>query len=129
MSFRADDPFFLSFIPRFARIFSFRVRNLTFRLYLIFQSLPLVNTTRLFVSTFTSRRLLFFAHAMPVSLLQINVNSWGRDPTMSRIADGLAKQEPLPDVYEAATEVFAKACDRFFELLGSKGQASKKQRS
>lgn len=42
---------------------------------------------------------------------------------MARIKDGLDKNEPLPDIYEAATEVFAGVCERFFNLLGSQGKA------
>lgn len=56
-------------------------------------------------------------------LEQFNINSWARDPTMARIASGLAKEEPLPDVYEAATEVYAGVCARFFTLLGSENKA------
>lgn len=54
---------------------------------------------------------------------QINVNSWGRDPTLERIAHGISSHEPLPDTYEAATETFAGVCERFFALFGSKGMA------
>jgi fructose-bisphosphate aldolase class II len=42
---------------------------------------------------------------------------------MARIASGLSKDEPLPDIYESATEVYAGVCERFFDLLGSKGKA------
>jgi fructose-bisphosphate aldolase, class II len=56
-------------------------------------------------------------------IYQFNINSWARDPTMARIASGLAKDEPLPDIYEAATEVYAGVCEKFFDLLGSRGRA------
>ncbi|KAJ9122868.1 hypothetical protein QFC24_003906 [Naganishia onofrii] len=52
-----------------------------------------------------------------------NINSWARDPTMERIRSGLEKDEPLPDIYEAATEVYGGVCNKFFDLLGSKGKA------
>ena len=42
---------------------------------------------------------------------------------MARIKEGLDKDEPLPDIYEAATEVYAGVCERFFDLLGSRGKA------
>lgn len=54
---------------------------------------------------------------------QFNINSWARDPTMERIRSGLEKDEPLPDIYEAATEVYGSVCNKFFDLLGSKGKA------
>ncbi|GHJ88970.1 hypothetical protein NliqN6_5372 [Naganishia liquefaciens] len=54
---------------------------------------------------------------------KFNINSWARDPTMARIKEGLDKDEPLPDIYEAATEVYAGVCERFFDLLGSRGKA------
>lgn len=43
---------------------------------------------------------------------------------MARIKDGLNASEPLPTIYEDATEVFAKVCERFFDLLGSAGKAA-----
>jgi hypothetical protein len=42
---------------------------------------------------------------------------------MERIKDGLVKDEPLPDIYEAATEVYGSVCEKFFDLLGSRGKA------
>jgi hypothetical protein len=42
---------------------------------------------------------------------------------MERIRSGLEKDEPLPDIYEAATEVYGGVCNKFFDLLGSKGKA------
>jgi hypothetical protein len=42
---------------------------------------------------------------------------------MARIKDGLEKDEPLPDIYEAATQVYGSVCDKFFDLLGSRGKA------
>lgn len=54
---------------------------------------------------------------------QINVNSWCRDPMTARLAEGLAAGEPLPDIYEACTETYAKACERFFTLFRSAGRA------
>jgi len=54
---------------------------------------------------------------------KFNINSWVRDPIMEHIADGLAKGTPLPDLYEAATEVGCKVNERFMNLLGSAGKA------
>jgi fructose-bisphosphate aldolase, class II len=43
---------------------------------------------------------------------------------MARVKQGLDRSEPLPDIYEAATEVFAGVCERFFKLLESAGKGS-----
>jgi fructose-bisphosphate aldolase class II len=60
----------------------------------------------------------------PSSLLsQINVNSWCRDPYLERLYKGIQAEEPLPDVIEAATEMFAGECERFMRLFGSAGKA------
>jgi fructose-bisphosphate aldolase class II len=54
---------------------------------------------------------------------QININSWCRDPYLARFAKGVQEEEPLPDIIEASTEVFAKECERFMNLFGSAGKA------
>jgi fructose-bisphosphate aldolase class II len=53
---------------------------------------------------------------------KINVNSWCRDPYVENLSQGLASK-PFPEAQEEATEVFAKACERFFHLFGSAGKA------
>lgn len=55
-------------------------------------------------------------------ILQINVNSWARDPYATALSVAL-QTKPFPDAVEEATEVFARVCDRFIELFGSKGKA------
>ena len=55
-------------------------------------------------------------------ILQINVNSWARDPYGTALSVAL-QTKPFPDAVEEATEVFARVCDRFIELFGSKGKA------
>jgi fructose-bisphosphate aldolase class II len=42
---------------------------------------------------------------------------------MDRIKEGLNANEPLPEIYEAATEAYAKVAERFMHLLGSAGKA------
>lgn len=55
--------------------------------------------------------------------LQINVNSWVRDPYMDQIRDGLIAEKPLPDIYEAATEAGAQASERMFRVYGCVNKA------
>jgi fructose-bisphosphate aldolase class II len=54
--------------------------------------------------------------------VQINVNSWCRDPYAESLSKGLASK-PFPDAQEEATEAMAVACERFFHLFGSAGKA------
>ena len=54
--------------------------------------------------------------------MQININSWGRDPYAKRLAEALQTQ-PFPDAVEDATKVFEGVCERFFHLFGSAGKA------
>jgi fructose-bisphosphate aldolase class II len=68
-------------------------------------------------------RMVVISRLLTFQLRQFNINSWARDPTMARIKDGLEKDEPLPEIYEAATEVYGGVCDKFFDLLGSRGKA------
>lgn len=64
-----------------------------------------------------------FKNLTDIACHQFNINSWARDPTIARIKDGLIKNKPLPDIYEAATEVYGSVCGKFFDLLGSRGKA------
>ncbi|WWC92341.1 uncharacterized protein L201_007296 [Kwoniella dendrophila CBS 6074] len=53
---------------------------------------------------------------------KFNINSWARDPYCESLSKSLASN-PFPDAEEEAIEAFAKVCDKFMDLLGSKGKA------
>ncbi|WVQ85807.1 hypothetical protein IAT38_007975 [Cryptococcus sp. DSM 104549] len=55
---------------------------------------------------------------------KFNINSWARDPYCETLGKELSAATPFPDASEAAIEAFAKVCDHFFEVLGSKGKAA-----
>lgn len=63
-----------------------------------------------------------FKECISNGVSKINVNSWARDPYVKVLATGL-QSKPFPDAVEESTEVFAKVCDRFFDLFGSSGKA------
>ena len=63
-----------------------------------------------------------FKECIANGVSKINVNSWARDPYVKELVLGL-QGKPFPEAVEDATEVFAKVCDRFFELFDSKGKA------
>ena len=63
-----------------------------------------------------------FKECVSNGVSKINVNSWARDPYVKALVAGL-HTKPFPDAAEEATEVFAKVCDRFFDLFGSSGKA------
>lgn len=56
------------------------------------------------------------------SIIQINVNSWAREPYVKTLAEGL-QSKPLPDAIEDATKAFEDVCVRLFEVFGSAGKA------
>ncbi|KDQ49995.1 hypothetical protein JAAARDRAFT_142624 [Jaapia argillacea MUCL 33604] len=63
-----------------------------------------------------------FVECIKNGISKINVNSWGRDPYAKALAAGL-QSKPFPDAVEEATEVFAKVCERFFNVFQSVGKA------
>ncbi|EPQ28139.1 uncharacterized protein PFL1_04466 [Pseudozyma flocculosa PF-1] len=63
-----------------------------------------------------------FRQCVERGCVKINVNSWARDPQVRYWAAHLEKQG-LNDVYDGGMDAFAKACSRFFHLLGSAGKA------
>ncbi|KAK4688484.1 fructose-bisphosphate aldolase, class II, partial [Tremellales sp. Uapishka_1] len=63
-----------------------------------------------------------FLECIKNGVTKINVNSWCRDPYVEALSKGLASK-PFPEATEDATEVFAKAAERFIKLFGSEGKA------
>ncbi|KIK57444.1 hypothetical protein GYMLUDRAFT_46326 [Collybiopsis luxurians FD-317 M1] len=63
-----------------------------------------------------------FKECIANGISKFNINSWARDPYLETFTASI-QSKPFPDAIEEATEVFAKSCDRFMELFGSKGKA------
>ncbi len=67
-------------------------------------------------------RLVFEIGGATLIIVQININSWGRDVYAKRLSEALASK-PFPDAVEDATQAFEAVCERFFHLFGSAGKA------
>ena len=63
-----------------------------------------------------------FQSCIAAGISKVNVNSWARDPYVTSLISGL-KGRSLPDAIEEATEIFARECERFMDVLGSTGKA------
>jgi len=63
-----------------------------------------------------------FAAIRDCGVTKFNVNSWCRDKATAVYGERWP-ETPFPDVQDEATEVFAKECERFMNLLGSAGKA------
>ncbi|KAF5390957.1 hypothetical protein D9757_003962 [Collybiopsis confluens] len=64
-----------------------------------------------------------FKECIASGISKFNINSWARDPYLESLTASIQAGKPFPDAIEEATEVFARSCDRFMELFGSKGRA------
>ena len=63
-----------------------------------------------------------FKECIANGISKVNVNSWARDPYAKTLGSGL-QSKSFPEAVEESTEVFAKVCERFFDVLGSSGKA------
>ncbi len=56
-------------------------------------------------------------------VIQVNINSWARDPYNETLSKGIVSKG-FPDAVEDAVEAFAVQVERFIKLLGSAGKVS-----
>ncbi|TYJ55253.1 hypothetical protein B9479_004083 [Cryptococcus floricola] len=65
-----------------------------------------------------------FQDLVKAGVSKFNINSWARDPYCETLGKELSSSTPFPEASEKAIEAYAKVCDHFFEVLGSKGKAA-----